>query len=84
MNPKAECLPQTSSLTFIFVLPVRFNVVLSVHAFSLVESPFSRIRGRDSPYEQLSQCLDSGAHLGCTALLITLRLCSRYREFPTT
>jgi hypothetical protein len=28
----------------IFVLPVRFNVVLSVHTFSLVESPFSRIR----------------------------------------
>jgi len=26
----------------------------------------------------------SGAQLGCTALRITLRLCSRYREFPTT
>ena len=30
----------------IFVLLVRFNVVLSVHTFSLVESPFTRIRGR--------------------------------------
>ena len=44
----------------IFVLPVRFNVVLlSVHTFSLVECPFSRIRGGDSRYEQLSQCLDA-------------------------
>ena len=43
----------------IFVLPRRFNFVLPVHTFSLVESPFSRIRGRDSRYEQLSQCLDA-------------------------
>ena len=35
------------------------NVVLPVHTFSLVESPFSKIRGRDSRYEQLSQCLDA-------------------------
>ena len=39
--------------TVIFVLPVWFNVVLSVHTFSLVESAFSRIRRRDSPCEQL-------------------------------
>jgi len=26
----------------------------------------------------------SGTHIGCTALRITLRFCSRYREFPTT
>src|SRR5258708_24841361 len=39
----------------IFVLPVRFDVVLSVHTFrSLVESRFSRIRGRNSRNERLS------------------------------
>jgi hypothetical protein len=26
----------------------------------------------------------SGSHVGCTALRITLRFSSRYREFPTT
>ena len=39
----------------IFVLPVRFNVVSSVHTFSLVESPSSRIHRPNSRYEQLSQ-----------------------------
>jgi len=42
----------------IFVLPIRFNVVLLVHTFRLAEFPFCKIRGRDSQYEQLSQCLD--------------------------
>ena len=34
-------------------------MLLSVHTFSLVESPFSRIRGGDFRHEQLSQCLDA-------------------------
>ena len=42
----------------IFVLPIRFNVVLLVHTFRFVEFPFSKIRGPDSQYETLSQCLD--------------------------
>src|SRR5207237_1392604 len=42
----------------VFALPVRFNVVLSVHAFGPVESPFFRTRGRNSLYEQLSRWLD--------------------------
>ena len=53
----------------IFVLPVRFNVALSVHTFSLDESRFSRKRGRNSRYQRLSQCSDptlilAGPHYG--------------------
>jgi len=41
----------------IFVLPLRFNVVLLVHTSGLVKFPFSKFRGRDSQCEQFSQCL---------------------------
>src|SRR5580704_11811768 len=39
----------------IFVFPVRFNVVLSAHTFSLDESRFSRNRGRNSRCQRLAQ-----------------------------
>lgn len=39
----------------IFVLQVWFNGVLSVHIFSLIETPSSGIGGRDWRYEQWSQ-----------------------------
>src|SRR5262245_49968259 len=42
----------------IFVLRVRFNVVLLVHTFRLVQFRFSKICRRDSQYELLAQCLD--------------------------
>ena len=42
----------------IVFLPVRFDVVWLVHTFKFFKSPFSKIRGRDSQYGQLSQCLD--------------------------
>ena len=45
----------------IFILPVRFNVVLSVHRFSLIESPFSRIRGRTRDISSYHSVLDGGS-----------------------
>jgi hypothetical protein len=42
----------------IVVFPLRFNVLLSVHTFSLDESQFFRNRGRNLRDQRLSQCSD--------------------------
>ena len=62
----------------IFVLPVRFNVMLSVHTFSLNESRFSRNRGRNSRYQRLSECSDP------TLILATRHYGLRYGLAPAT
>jgi len=51
----------------VFVWSVRFNVVLTIHTFSLVESPSSKIRGRDSRYESChSTWMRPSSLLHCT------------------
>ena len=43
--------------------------------------PADKVGTIETPLDRGAQ---SGTHIGCAALRITLQFCSRYREFPTT